>query len=178
MEDIRYPIGRFTLDKEPTAAKRAAWIRDIADMPEHLKQAVMGLSQTQLDTPYREGGWAPRQIVHHLADSHMNSFIRFKLALTEPVPQIKPYDQDAWAKLPDVLKADVSSSLALLTGLHERFVVLLSSLEERDFDLSFLHPENGPMTLDRTLQIYAWHSRHHVAQITGLRERSGWKQAR
>jgi hypothetical protein len=175
MEDIRYPVGRFALDKEPTAPKRAAWIRDIADMPAHLKQAVGGLSQAQLDTPYRDGGWTPRQITHHFADSHMNSFIRFKLALTEPTPQIKPYDQDAWAKLADVLHADVASSLALITGLHARFAVLLGSLSEKDFAVTFLHPENGPMTLDRTLQTYAWHSRHHVAQIAALRVRMGWK---
>jgi uncharacterized damage-inducible protein DinB len=175
MEDIRYPLGTFALDKEPTASKRAAWISDIADMPAHLKRAVCGLSQAQLDTPYRDGGWTPRQIVHHLADSHMNSFTRFKLALTEPTPQIKPFDQDAWAKLPDVLHADISSSLALVTGLHERLVILLNSLTEKDFAITFLHPENGLMTLDRTLQTYAWHSRHHVAQITALRDRMGWK---
>jgi uncharacterized damage-inducible protein DinB len=178
MEDIRYPVGRFVQDREPTAEKRAAWIRDIADMPAALSKAIDGLSQDQLDHPYRDGGWTPRQIVHHLADSHMNAFVRFKLALTEPAPQIKPYDQDAWARLPDVLKADPASSLAIIKGLHERFVVLLSSLGAKDFDTTFLHPENGPMTLDRTLQTYAWHSRHHVAQIAALRERMGWKPVR
>jgi hypothetical protein len=175
MEDLRYPVGKFSFDKDVTPEKRSACMRDIADLPRHARRAVAGLSPAQLDTPYREGGWTVRQVVHHIADSHMNAFVRFKLALTEDNPQIKPYDQDAWAATADVVGTDVALSLSLLDGLHGRFTALLSSLAPADFGRSFLHPENGPTTLDRTLQIYAWHCRHHVAQILGLRERSGWR---
>jgi hypothetical protein len=175
MEINRYPIGRFSFDASSTPEKRAGWIGDIAGLPPYLKKAVAGLTPAQLDTPYREGGWCPRQIVHHLADSHMNSFIRFKLCLTENNPQIKPYNQDAWAKLADVTGIDIAFSLSLLEGLHARFRALLSSLGESDFQKTFLHPENGLMTLDRTLQIYAWHGKHHAGQILGLRAEKNWK---
>ncbi len=175
MEINRYPIGRFAFDANATPDKRAGWIHDITELPAYVRRSVAGLSPAQLDTPYREGGWCPRQIVHHLADSHMNSFIRFKLALTENNPQIKPYDQDAWAKLPDVIGVDIAASLSLLDGLHARFAALLTSLRPEDFQKTFLHPENGPMTLDRTLQTYAWHGKHHTGQILGLREARGWK---
>jgi len=174
MEDIRYPIGKFVFDREPTAEKRAAWIRDIAELPHRLRSAVADLSPTQLDTPYRDGGWTVRQLVHHIADSHMNSFARFKLALTEDTPTIKPYNQDAWARQPDVLSVGIEPSLALLDGLHARFTALLTALTPTDLAKTFDHPENGPMTLDRTMQTYAWHSRHHVAHITSLRKRLGW----
>jgi uncharacterized damage-inducible protein DinB len=175
MEMNRYPIGRFSFDASSTPDKRSGWIRDIAELPALLKNAVAGLAPAQLDTPYREGGWCPRQIVHHLADSHMNSFIRFKLSLTENTPQIKPYDQDAWAKLADVTGVDIGFSLSLLEGLHARFGALLSSLQAEDFKKTFLHPENGPMTLDRTLQTYAWHGKHHAGQILALRDAMNWK---
>jgi hypothetical protein len=174
MEDLRYPVGKFAFDKDATPEKRRAWIAAIADLPKNARAAVAGLTPAQLDTPYRDGGWTPRQLVHHMADSHMNAFIRFKLGLTEENPQIKPYNQDAWSTLPDVLGADVELSLALLTGLHGRFARLLESLKPQDFERTFLHPENGQMTLDRTLQIYSWHCRHHVAHITSLRARKGW----
>ena len=174
MEDLRYPIGKFSHDPESNAQKRAAWMRDIAELPVHAKNAVMGLSPAQLDTPYRDGGWTVRQVVHHLADSHMNAFIRFKLAITENGPQIKPYDQKAWADLPDGRGGSVESSLALLEGLHARWGVLLSSLSPAQLDRTFLHPESGEQKLDRTLQTYAWHGRHHVAHITRLRQRNGW----
>ena len=174
MDDPRYPIGRFSYDKEPTPEKRAGWIRDLADAPRLLRAATAGLTPAQLDTPYRDGGWTARQVVHHVADSHMNSFIRMKLALTEDVPTIKPYDQDAWVTLADVKGMDIGLSLSLLDGLHARMVALLSSLSAADFGRTFMHPENGPTTLDRNLQIYAWHGNHHAAHITSLRDRKRW----
>jgi hypothetical protein len=175
MEMNKYPIGRFSFDADSTLEKRSGWIRDVADLPAYLRRAVAGLSPAQLDTPYRDGGWCPRQIVHHLADSHMNSFIRFKLCLTENAPQIKPYDQDAWAKLADVTGVDIGFSLSLLDGLHARFEALLTALRPEDFQKTFLHPVNGPMTLDRNLQIYAWHGKHHAGQILALKDARGWK---
>ena len=174
METNRYPIGRFSFNPSSTRDMRSGWIADIAALPPFLKSAVAGLDPAQLDTPYREGGWCPRQIVHHLADSHMNAFLRFKLCLTENTPQIKPYNQDAWAKLADVIGVDIGFSLSLLEGLHGRFCALLSSLGPEDFQKTFLHPENGPTTLDRTLQIYAWHGKHHAGQILALREERHW----
>jgi hypothetical protein len=174
MEINQFPIGKFSLDKDSTPSKKAAWISDIAALPEKLRQAVSGLSAAQLDTPYRDGGWTVRQVVHHLADSHMNAFVRFKLALSESNPTIKPYRQAAWAEMADVSGVDIGASLALLEGLHARWAILLSSLKAEDFDLTFNHPENGLNTLDRALQTYAWHSRHHVAHITTLRKTRGW----
>ena len=175
MENLQYPVGRFHFDKDVTPEKRTACIREIAELPQNVQRAVSGLTPAQLDTPYRDGGWTVRQVVHHLADSHMNSLMRFKLALTEDNPQIKPYNQDAWAATADAAAADIALSLALLEGLHGRWVTLLSSLAPADFARTFRHPESGMQTLDRTLQTYAWHCRHHVAHITGLRERSGWR---
>jgi hypothetical protein len=174
MEDPRYPIGKFSYDKDATPQKREACMRDIAELPVHLKKAVGGLGASQLDTPYRDGGWTVRQVVHHVADSHMNAFIRFKLALTEETPQIKPYDEKAWATLPDVVGQDIEHSLMLLQGLHARWSALLASLTPQQLDRTFLHPESGPQKLERTLQVYAWHCRHHVAHITQLREKRGW----
>jgi uncharacterized damage-inducible protein DinB len=174
MESKQYPIGKFSFDKDATTAKRSAWIRDIAEMPGKLRLAVKGLSAAQLDTPYREGGWTVRQVVHHLADSHMNSFVRFKLALSETSPTIKPYSQAAWAETADVSGVDIAHSLALLEGLHARWVILLSSLTPEDYQRTFNHPESGLNTLDRALQAYAWHGRHHVAHITTLRNARGW----
>jgi uncharacterized damage-inducible protein DinB len=175
MENLQYPIGRFLFDKDVTPEKRKLCIRDIVELPQKARHAVAGLSPAQLDTPYREGGWTVRQVVHHVADSHMNSFTRFKLALTESNPQIKPYDQDAWAATADSTGTDVALSLALLEGLHGRWAALLSAMSPEDFSRPFLHPENGPQALDRTLQLYAWHCRHHVAHIVALRERKGWR---
>jgi hypothetical protein len=174
MEDLRYPIGRFSFDTKPTQEKRIGWIREIAQAPELIRKATIGLTQAQIDTPYREGGWTVRQVVHHLADSHMNSFVRTKLALTEEVPTIKPYDQNAWATTADVKGVDIALSLSLLEGLHARFVALLSSMRPEDFARTFVHPENGPTTLERQLQIYAWHGKHHTAHISSLRARNGW----
>ncbi len=158
-----------------TPEKRAACIRDIAELPARLCAALAGLAAAQLDTPYREGGWTVRQVVHHLADSHMNAFIRFKLALTESNPGIKAYDQEAWAGTADARSAEPGQSLAIVEGLHGRWVALLASMSGSDFGRTFMHPERGAMTLDHTLQMYAWHSRHHVAHITGLRQRAGWR---
>jgi uncharacterized damage-inducible protein DinB len=174
MENLRYPIGKFSYDADVTPEKRQAWIQEIERLPRELRRSVSGLSPRQLDTPYREGGWTVRQLAHHLADSHMNSFIRFKLALTESAPQIKPYDQKAWAMTADAA-LDIQSSLVLLDGLHARWAALLSSLTPEQMERTFLHPESGVQKLERALQIYAWHGRHHVAHITALRKRSGWR---
>jgi uncharacterized damage-inducible protein DinB len=174
MEKLRYPIGKFSFDVDITPEKRAAWIGDIERLPGELRRALSGLSAEQLDTPYREGGWTVRQLAHHIADSHMNSFIRVKLALTESNPTIKPYDQDEWVTTADVTGVDVELSLVLLEGLHARWTRLLASLPPSDFARTFNHPEIGMQTLDRQLQLYAWHGRHHVAHIVSLRERKDW----
>jgi hypothetical protein len=174
MDDNRYPVGKFVFDKDVTPEKRKACIRDIAVLPANLRRVLEGLSNAQMDTPYRDGGWTVRQVAHHLADSHMNAFVRCKLALTENAPTIKPYDQDAWAQTADVLKADTGLSLSLLEGMHARWTLLLNAMTPADFARTFMHPERGPMTLDQTLQTYAWHCRHHVAQIHSQRKRMGW----
>ena len=169
--DLRYPIGRF----QPTAsaAERPAHVDAIAGMPAAMRAAVDGLSPAQLDTPYREGGWTVRQLVHHVADSHMNAYIRFKLALTENAPTIKPYDEAEWAKLPDA-REEIDASLTLLDALHVRWVSTLRGMSPRDFERTYMHPENGETPLHRALGLYAWHSRHHVAHVTALRGRQGW----
>jgi len=174
MSDPRYPIGRF---EEPAAydlALRTAFLTQIEETPARLHQAVYGLAPRQLDTPYREGGWTVRQVVHHVADSHLNSYVRFKLAVTESEPLIKPYDEKGWAALPDAATGDVELSLDLLAALHRRWMVFLRGLSDEQFALTFRHPERGLMTLDRNLALYAWHGRHHVAHVTSLRERMGW----
>src|SRR5271157_2121252 len=160
MENLQYPVGKFHFDADVTPEKRNDCIREIAELPQKVRRAVSGLTPAQLHTPYREGGWTVRQVVHHLADSHMNSYIRFKLALTEDNPQIKPYDQDAWAATADAAAADIALSLSLLEGLHGRWAALLTSLAPADFARTFRHPESGLQTLDRALQTYAWHCRH------------------
>lgn len=175
MEDIRYPIGRFAHDASITAAGREACISRIAELPSRLRRAVGGLSPGQIATPYREGGWTIAQVVHHLADSHINSFVRFKLALTEDNPTIKPYKQEIWAGSADASTTDISQSLKLIEGLHARWTVLLRSFSASDFQRTFMHPERGAQTLDHALQMYAWHGDHHLAHITGARERNGWK---
>lgn len=172
--DLRYPIGKFKKTEGVTDAQRTALIAAIAEAPAKLRAAATGLSEEQLDTPYRPGGWTVRQVVHHVPDSHMNSLVRFKLALTENEPTIKPYDEARWAELGDA-KGAIEPSLALLESLHERWVALLKSLSASDWQRTFRHPERGTMTLEETLQLYAWHGRHHVAHITSLRERNGWR---
>ncbi len=152
---------------------RAAHIENLRQLPGQLRAAVNGLNNAQLDTAYREGGWTVRQVVHHVADSHANAFMRFKLALTEEWPTIKLYDEAAWAKLADST-LPVEVSLGLITALHERWVALLESMTEDDFRTGFIHPKNGRQTLAQALAIYAWHGRHHTAHVTGLRGRKGW----
>jgi uncharacterized damage-inducible protein DinB len=172
-EDPRYPIGKFRSPAENTPAVRAEQIETLRLLPERLRAAVERLNDSQLDTPYREGGWTVRQVVHHIADSHANSLVRFKLALTEDWPTIKPYDEAAWARLPDSRKA-IEPSLVLITGLHQRLVALLESMSREDFLRGFNHPERGRMTLEANLALYAWHSHHHTAHITRLRAHKGW----
>ena len=175
MEDVRYPIGKFDRSKGAnTAEERRQLIEAIAEAPEHLKQALAGLNGKQLDTPYREGGWTVRQVTHHLADSHMNAYVRYKLALTENNPTIKPYNEAAWAELADSRVTPIDVSLALLENLHARWVVLLRTLKPADWERMLMHPEAGPMSLDTMLSMYAWHGAHHVAHITELRKRNGW----
>lgn len=171
--DLRYPIGRNPRRSELSAADRRAAIDAIAAAPAQLRAAVRGLSDKQLDTPYRTGGWTVRQVVHHVADSHMNAFIRFRLALTENHPTIKPYDEAEWAKLADAaLPVDVS--LDLIERLHQRWVHMLRAMGDKDFERTLNHPENGSMTLDAVLDTYQWHGKHHTAHVTSLRERNKW----
>jgi hypothetical protein len=174
MTDLRYPIGKFTYEGPPTAKQKQELIRQIEEAPARLRAAVQGLSAAQLDTPYRPEGWTVRQVAHHVPDSHLNAYVRFKLALTEDEPTIKPYAEDRWAKLADTQATPVEVSLALLENLHERWVRLLRSLGEEDWQRTFRHPELGVMDLEKTLAMYAWHGRHHVAHVMGLRERQGW----
>jgi DinB superfamily len=173
-QDLRYPIGRYEPPKQVTAVTITEWLRDLEDLPANLKQAVAGLHDRQLDTPYRPGGWTVRQLVHHLPDSHLNSYQRFRLALTEEAPAIKTYNEAAWAELSDAKTAPIEMSLSLLTALHARWITLLRSLNADDLKRTVRHPEWGDITLDWMLGQYAWHSRHHVAHITSLREREGW----
>ena len=175
MDDLSYPIGKFEMPNSINDDLRKQFIQHLADAPANLREAVRGLSDQQLDTPYRPRGWTVRQVVHHVPDSHLNAYIRFKLALTENEPTIKPYEQQLWAELPDAQRAPVEMSLDLLDSLHKRWVLLLHSLKPSDFNRTFRHPELGLMTLDRALALYAWHGRHHVAHITSLRERMGWR---
>ncbi len=172
--DARYPIGPFQWEGSLSDDARHRAIDEIAEAPARLRSAVEGLSPGQLDTPYRPGGWTIRQVVHHLPDSHLNAYTRFKLALTEETPTIKPYDEARWAELADTQSTPPEVSLALLEALHKRWVVLLRSLEPRDFARMLRHPERGVMSLDEMLALYAWHGRHHVAHIRRLRERMGW----
>ena len=173
MNDQRYPIGKFHFDGPLIEEQKKACLDDIASTPANLRAAVEGLSEAQLDTPYRPEGWTVRQVVHHVPDSHMNSYVRFKLALTEDAPTVKPYFEDRWAELPDS-KAPIENSLILLESLHHRWTPLLRSLSDADWSRTFTHPELGPMTLEKNLALYSWHGRHHVAHVTSLRERKGW----
>jgi uncharacterized damage-inducible protein DinB len=172
MTDPRYPIGKF--DGVYTEERKTQYLADIEQTPARLRAAVQGLAPAQLDTPYRPGGWTVRQVVHHLPDSHMNSYVRFKLALTEDEPTIKTYAEDRWAELSDTNATPIETSLTLLDSLHARWVTLLRSLTPQQWKRSFRHPELGPMSLEKSLALYAWHGRHHVMQITSLRDRNGW----
>jgi uncharacterized damage-inducible protein DinB len=172
--DLRYPIGPFRIGGTPTDEQIQRAISEIAEAPAKLRAAVEGLTPEQLDTPYRPGGWTVRQVVHHVPDSHLNSYCRFKLALTEDEPTIKAYHEGRWAELDEARTAPVEVSLALLESLHKRWVLMLKSLAPRDFDRAFRHPELGLVSLAKNVCLYAWHGRHHVAHITSLRERMGW----
>jgi len=173
MSDPRYPIGKFSYNGPLTAEQRQQCLHDIEQAPARLRAAVSKLSEQQLNTPYRDGGWTVRQVIHHVPDSHMNSYIRFKLALTEDEPTIKPYLEDRWALLPDS-QAPPEVSLVLLDCIHQRWMMVLRSLSDTDWKRTFRHPELGPMSLEKTLALYSWHGRHHVAHITSLREKMGW----
>jgi DinB superfamily len=172
--DLRYPVGEFVFSGTQSPDERVVLIDQIAATPEWMRAAVHGLTQEQLDTPYRPDGWTVRQVVHHVSESHMNGYIRFKLAITEDQPTIKPYFEDRWAQLPDALGSPIEPSLDLLDPLHRRWVWFLRSLKSEDFDRTFQHPELGIVSLKKNLALYAWHGRHHVAHITALRERMGW----
>ncbi|HZM26024.1 MAG TPA: bacillithiol transferase BstA [Gemmatimonadales bacterium] len=174
MTDLRYPIGKFQPPASVTHAERAVLVDQIAAIPAELRSVVSTLDDTQLDTPYREGGWTVRQVVHHVPDSHVNAYTRFKLALTEDVPTIKTYEEAQWAELPEARSAPIGVSLALLEALHQRWVLLLRVLAPAQFARTFRHPELGIMTLDQQIALYAWHGRHHLAHITSLRTRMGW----
>lgn len=179
LENLRYPIGRFEWDGVWNEEVQAAWINTIESQPAALREAVAGLSEAQLDTPYRPGGWTVRQVVHHVVDSHMNSVIRFKLALTEEAPVIKPYQEQLWAELEDSRGFPVESSLQLLDSLHLRWGRLLRSMDEAQYQRAFYHPESEALvSLRRALGLYAWHGSHHIAQIMALRQREAWKSAR
>jgi hypothetical protein len=174
MTDLRYPTGRFVPTALATTASRASAIDVIAATPAQLRNTVEGLDEDQLDTPYRPDGWTVRQVVHHVPDSHLNAYVRIKLALTEDAPTIRPYDEAAWAGLADTSSVPIDVSLSLLEALHLRWVALLRAMTPADFERGYEHPETGRHTLDHLLALYAWHGPHHVAHITGLRARCGW----
>src|SRR5258708_4406404 len=174
MTDLRYPIGKFSYAVAPTPEQRQQLLLEIEQAPSQLREAVKGLSPQQLDTPYRPEGWTVRHVVHHIPDSHLNAYVRFKLALTEDEPTIKPYAEDKWARLPDTAATPVDVSLTMLDSLHDRWVRLLRSIQNEDWKRTFRHPELGLVPLEKNLALYAWHGRHHVAHITSLRDKNGW----
>jgi hypothetical protein len=173
-EELRYPIGRFKCPAESTPELRAEQLETLRALPGKLRAGVEGLDDAQLDTPYREDGWTVRQLVHHFADSHANSYVRFRLALTEDWPTIKPYNEAAWAELADSRRLPIACSLSFVEGMHTRWVTLIETLSEEDFAHGYHHPEMGRQDLGAVLALYDWHSRHHLAHITGLRARMGW----
>jgi uncharacterized damage-inducible protein DinB len=174
MVDQRYPIGKSPKVSDPDSTQIDEWLSAIEETPKRLREAVHGLNDEQLDTPYRDGGWTARQVIHHVADSHMHSYARFRFALTEPSPTIHPYDEGAWAELPDAKSAPVEMSLTLLDALHHRWMILLRSLDGEALAKVFVHPESGPVSLLNAVSLYAWHGRHHTAHITALRQRLSW----
>jgi uncharacterized damage-inducible protein DinB len=173
-QDLRYPIGPFKFEGPLSVSDRKMCLSQIAEAPLKLRDAIRGLTDDQIETPYRPGGWSVRQVVHHVPDSHLNSYMRFRLALTEDVPTIKPYMEDRWAELNDAKTAPAEISLSLLESLHRRWMVLLQSLSDADFQRAFRHPELGLVTLEKNVALYSWHGRHHTAHITSLRSRMGW----
>lgn len=174
MTDPRYPIGRFSAPASFSPDLRRELVHQITVLPAEMRAAVGGLTSRQLDVPYREGGWTVRQVVHHVVDSHMNGYVRFRWALTEDEPLIKTYDEKRWAELPDASTADVEPSLELLAALHRRWVCLLRSMQDEHFSRTLRHPERGVASLEHELALYAWHGRHHVAHIRSLRAQRGW----
>jgi DinB superfamily len=174
MQDLRYPIGPLVYRESLSPEERRTAIAAIAATPERLRAAVAGLSDPQLDTRYRPGGWTVRQVVHHLPDSHMNGYTRFKLALTEEEPTVRPLLEGSWGELPDGRTAPVELSLGLLERLHERWVLVLDAISPEQWKRTYVHPESGTHTLDGLLSVYSWHGPHHVAHITSLRQREGW----
>lgn len=172
---LQYPIGKFYYREDAKEESRKAYIKEIEDLPAKLRHAVKGLNDKQLDTPYRPDGWTVKQVVHHIPDSHLNAYVRIKLALTEDEPIIKTYEEKEWAKLHDYSRTPIEVSLDLLEVLHKRWVILLNSLKDNDFCKKLNHPELGLISIDFTVANYAWHGNHHVAHITSLRERMGWK---
>jgi hypothetical protein len=174
MADLRYPIGKFSFNESPTFQQIQKLIDNIEQAPAQLRAAVKGLSDSQLDTPYRPDGWTVRQVVHHVPDSHANAYIRFKLALTENEPTIRPYFEDRWAELPEAKSAPIELSLALLDALHKRWVIVLRNLKADDFKRTFRHPDLGVVSLEKNTALYSWHGLHHVAHITELRKRMNW----
>ena len=174
MTNPRYPIGKFTYDAPPSEDQRRHLINDIAQTPAALRAAVKGLTEKQIETPYRDGGWTVRQVVHHVPESHMNAYVRFKLALTEDEPTVKPYMEDRWAMLPDVQSTPLEVSLSLLELLHDRWVRVLCAIQPNEWKRAFRHPELGVVALEKNLALYSWHGRHHVAHVTELRKRMGW----
>ena len=172
--DPRYPIGKFEMPAQVTAASRQVAIQTIAETPTQFRAAVGGLNESQLDTPYRDGGWTVRQVVHHVPDSHLNAYVRLKLALTESSPTIKPYAEDKWAQLDDSRSTPIEVSLSLLESLHMRWDLLWRSLSPEDFSRKLIHPDHGERNIDWLVFIYAWHGQHHTAHITELRKAKGW----
>ncbi|MEP7255084.1 MAG: YfiT family bacillithiol transferase [Ferruginibacter sp.] len=172
--DLKYPIGKYIV--QPFSEKLLAeWLTDIKNLPQHLENAILNLDEAQLNTPYREGGWTVKQLVHHVADSHMNAYIRFKLGLTEVNPVIKPYDEAAWAEMADTKNLPINISLTILHAVHARWYEILKNMSRDDMDKTVFHPEHKKeFTLWELLGMYAWHSRHHVAHVTSLRERMCW----
>lgn len=173
-EDLRFPVGKFDETLEITAERRKEFVQTIAELPAKLNQAIENLNDAQLDTHYRPEGWTLRQVVHHVADSHLNSFCRFKLGLSEDTPTIKPYDEAAWAEMADSKDVPVDLSLKIIEGVHARWTLLLNSMSDADFDREINHPERGVMSLTSMLALYDWHSRHHTAHITETRARNNW----
>lgn len=174
MDDLRYPVGEFHFPDAINPEELNTFVDQIAEAPARLRAAIAGLSDSQLDTPYRPGGWTVRQVAHHVPDSHINSYVRFRLALTEDAPVIKPYEESRWAELHDARTLPVEASLVLLESLHARWVPLLRSLSDSDWKRTFRHPELGLVSLEKNAALYAWHGRHHVAHITALGKRMGW----
>ena len=171
MTDERYPTGKFQYQPDTNQAQKKQFIDKLSALPRELRKAVEGMTEKQLSTPYRQGGWTIRQVIHHIADSHINAYIRFKLTMTEDQPTIKPYNEKLWAELVDATSSSVETSLALIESIHARMTTLLRSFTPEDFSRTFIHPEHGIMNLDRQVQLYAWHGRHHIGHIMLVKDR-------